>query len=208
MLTEKELRVVELFKKDVFASYTIREIMKKVKTKSYNWTYTTVKKLKKENIISTEEKGKSTICSINLKEQKTIAYLSLLEETNSRIRKIPNLEKIKKLLPFDFHFFLITGSYANGSYTAKSDLDIVVVIGENQDKRREKTFLLNKLSNEGDLMIPKLHPYVFTVLEFLEMMTNKEENYGKEIARKHIIVSGAEFYYNILREAISRGFRG
>ena len=206
MLTGKELRIVELFRKDVFASYTIREIMKKIKTKSYNWTYTTVKKLKKENMINTEEKGRSTICSINLEEEKTIKYLSLLEGDNILTKKVPNLEKIKKLLPFDA-IFLITGSYSDGSYTSKSDLDIVV-IGGGQDKGREKTFLLNKLSNEGDLMIPMLHPYVFTVLEFLEMMTNKEENYGKEIARKHLIFSGAELYYHILREAINRGFRG
>lgn len=208
MLTRKELRVVELFRKNLFASYTIREIMKKIKTKSYNWTYTTVKKLRKEKIINTEEKGKSTLCSINLEEENTIKYLSLLEGDNPLIKKVPNLQKIKELLPFDYDFFLITGSYADGSYTSKSDLDIVVIIGESQDKRREKTFLLNKLSNEGDLMIPKLHPYVFTVLEFLEMMTNKEENYGKEIVKKHLIISGAEFYYHILREAINRGFRG
>jgi len=208
MLTEKELRIVELFRRDVFASYTIREIMKKIKTKSYNWVHTTVKKLRKENILNCEEKGNSTLCSLNLEEENTIKYLSLLEGDNPLIKKVHNLEKIRKLLPFDSDFFLITGSYADGSYTSKSDLDIVVVIGESQDKRREKTFLLNKLSNEGDLMIPKLHPYVFTVLEFLEMMTNKEENYGKEIARKHLIVSGAELYYYTLREAINRGFRG
>jgi len=208
MLTGKELRVVELFRKNVFASYTIREIMKLIKTKSYNWTYTTVKKLEKENIINTEEKGKSTLCSINLEEENTIKYLSFLEGDNPLIKKVPNLEKIKELLPFGYDFFLIAGSYADGSYTSKSDLDIVVVNGESQDKRRENKFLLNKLSNEGDLMIPKLHPYVFTVMEFLDMLTNKEENYGKEIAKKHLIISGAEFYYYILREAINRGFRG
>ena len=46
------------------------------------------------------------------------------------IKKVPNLQKIKELLPFDYHFFLIAGSYADGSYTSKSDLDVVVVTGE------------------------------------------------------------------------------
>ena len=75
MLTEKELRVIELYRKNVFASYTIREIMKKINTKSYNWIYNTVKKLEKENILRCDVKGKSTVCFINLDEQKTLMYL-------------------------------------------------------------------------------------------------------------------------------------
>ena len=55
-------------------------------------------------------------------------------------------------------------------------------------------------------MIPKMHPYVFSKKDFLEMLTNKEFNYGKEIAKKHLIVYGAEFYFKILREAIKYGY--
>ena len=204
MLTEKELRIIELYRKNLFASYTIREIMKKINTKSYNWIHNAVKKLKIENILKCEEKGKRILCSINLEEQKTLIYLSLIEETNPLIKKIPNLKKITEFMPLDFHILLISGSYADGSFTEKSDIDVVVIINKKEDRK----FLLNKLSNEGDLMIPKLHPYVFTREEFLEMLTNKEENYGKETAKKHIIIAGAELFYTILREAIENGFRG
>ena len=204
MLTEKELRIIELYRKNIFASYTIREIMKKINTKSYNWIHNAVKKLKIENILKCEEKGKRILCSINLEEQKTLIYLSLIEETNPLIKKIPNLKKITEFMPLDFHILLISGSYADGSFTEKSDIDVVVIINKKEDRK----FLLNKLSNEGDLMIPKLHPYVFTREEFLEMLTNKEENYGKETAKKHIIIAGAELFYTILREAIENGFRG
>ena len=90
MLTEKELRIIELYRKNIFASYTIREIMKKINTKSYNWIHNAVKKLKTENILKCEEKGRSILCSINLEEQKTLVYLSLIEETNPLIKKISN----------------------------------------------------------------------------------------------------------------------
>ena len=204
MLTEKELRIIELYRKNIFASYTIREAKKKINTKSYGWVHNAIKKLKIENILKCEEKGNSILCSINLEEQKASTYLSLIEETSSSIKKVPNLKKIMELMPSNFYILLIGGSYADGSFTEKSDIDVIVIM----DKKEDRKFLLNKLSNEGDLMIPKLHPYVFTREEFLEMLTNKEENYGKEIAKKHIIISGAEIFYKIVREAIENGFRG
>ena len=92
MLTEKELRIVDLFRKDVFASYTIREIMKEIDTKSYNWIFNVVKKLEKEKIIILNKKGQSQICRINLVEHKAIIYLSVLEELNTLKRKIPNIK--------------------------------------------------------------------------------------------------------------------
>src|SRR3989344_5212861 len=203
MLTEKELRIVDLFRKDVFASYTIREIMKEIDTKPYNWIFNVVKKLEKEKIIILNKKGQSQICRINLVEHKAIIYLSVLEELNTLKRKIPNLDKIKGLMPLDFHILMITGSYVDKTFSKKSDIDVVVII----DNEKEKKWLLNKLINKGELMIPKLHAYVFTREEFLEMLKNKEENYGREIERKHLIVSGAGFYFKILKEAIDNGYK-
>jgi len=56
-------------------------------------------------------------------------------------------------------------------------------------------------------MIPEVHPYVFTEDEFIKMLTEDGENYGKEIAKKHLIVAGAEPYYRILRKAIKNGYK-
>ena len=61
MLTRKELEIIEIFRKDLFRKETIRGIMKAVSKSSYPWTFNTVKKLIKENILLFETKGKSTI---------------------------------------------------------------------------------------------------------------------------------------------------
>ena len=203
MLTKKELQIVDLFIKDILASFTIREIMKKLGTKSYNWTYNAIKNIQREKMITLIKKGQSQLCSLNLEEQKTIAYLSFLEEINSLNKKIPNLSKILNLMNLDVNALIIAGSYADNTFTEKSDLDIVVII----DKKEEKKWILNKLSNEGELMIPKLHNYAFTKDEFLEMLKNKEVNYGKEIVKKHLIVFGAGLYFKILREAVKYGYK-
>jgi hypothetical protein len=76
------------------------------------------------------------------------------------------------------------------------------------EKKERRMSLLNLLNMEGELMFPPLHPYVFTRQEFFEMLVNKEENYGKEIIRKHLALSGAESYYMILRDAMNYGLRG
>lgn len=49
---------------------------------------------------------------------------------------------------------------------------------------------------------------MFTRSQFYEMLTNKEENYGKETARNNLIVTGAKQYYDTLMEAIQNGFNG
>ena len=203
MLTKKELEILNLFRKNIFSNFTIREIMKKIKTGSYNWTFNAVKKLEKENLIILEKKGNSQLCSINLNEQKTTTYLSFLEELNALDGKIPNMRKLLGLMPNEFYILIIAGSYADESHTKKSDLDIVVII----NKKDNKKFLLNELLSEGELMIPRVHPYVFTREEFLEMLTHKQENYWKEIEKKHLIVSGAESYFKILRQAIENGYK-
>ncbi len=204
MLTQKELQVIELFRKNILTNFTIREVMKKLDTKSYNWTHNVIKKLHDYQIIIIKKRGQSHLCSINLESHLSILYLSLLEEINALNKKIPNLNKILSLVNTygGFYVLIIAGSYADGTYTKNSDVDVVVVI----DKNEEKKWLLNKLSNEGDLMIPRMHPYVFSVEEFLEMLKNKEFNYGKEIAKKHLIVAGAEFYFKILKGAIDYGY--
>ncbi len=203
MFTPKELRILDRFRKEPFANYTIREIMLKLKTKSYSWTHATVRKLEKENILTLERKGPSQLCTLNLNEQKAITYLSMLEELSTQRRKIPNLSEILSLMPFDFHILIITGSYAEGTFTDESDLDVVVVL----ESKEERKWLLNRLLSKGNLMIPQLHPYVFTREEFIEMLTNREANYGKEIERKHLVVSGAELYFRLVREAVRDGYR-
>lgn len=40
------------------------------------------------------------------------------------------------------------------------------------------------------------------------MLTNKEFNYGKEVAKYNFIFYGGNTYFNILNDAIENGFKG
>jgi len=206
MLTKEELKIMDFFREDLFRKYSIREIMRELSKKSYSGVFNIIKKLEKLAIIQIEERGHANICSLNLNNSKTLNYLSLIEQLNAISAKhLPqkNIKELVSAIKTPFFIFLITGSYANRKHTAKSDLDIVVIIDDSTDKRGLKATL-----RKGELMIPNVHPYVFTVSEFLEMLTNKEENYGKEIARNKMVIYGAHAYYRILKEAIEYGYKG
>lgn len=206
MLTKEEIKIIELFRKNLPNDYTIREIMKKTSKKSYNWTFKTVKKLNKLGIINFKKNGHSNMSSLNLDNFLTLVYLSLLEEFNINSKKLPkkNISELINSIPLSYFTFMISGSYAAGKPEKKSDLDVIILIEEGINAKK----ILTVLKNKGELMIPEVHPYVFTKSEFLQMLLSDEENYGKQIYKNRIIAFGAENYYFILKQAIKNGFKG
>ena len=204
MLTKEELKIVELFRKDLAREYTINEIMKELNKSSYNWVFKAVKKLNKLQIIRIKKKGSSNLCTINLDNLISLYYLSLLEGLEANSKKIPkeNVYELINSVPLSYFTFIITGSYAKGRQTGKSYLDVVVLIEDKNDADK----ILTILKNKGELMIPEIHPYVFTKSQFLQMLLTDEENYGKMIFKNRLIFLGAENYYLIIKEAIKNRF--
>ena len=56
--------------------------------------------------------------------------------------------------------------------------------------------------------IPPIHLYVFRNREYIEMLSNKEANYGKEIARNNLILAGGQIHLKLISEAMQNGFNG
>ena len=202
MLTKDETDIIDVFRIDVFRSYTIRELMKATGRKTYTWTFNATKKLVKLGMLNMETKGNSNICSINLYSPLAISYLSLLDETEAVSRKIPRLDELINEMPAPFFTFIVGGSYAEGIQTKKSDLDVCVIVDDAADTQKIQRMLENKI------MIPRLHPFVFRKSEFVKMLLSKEANYGRMLFRKRLIAFGAGNYYLMIREAVENGFRG
>jgi hypothetical protein len=201
MLTKDEMEIVDVFRADLMGVYTIRALMKETGRKTYTWTFNTVKKLAKMGVIKMETKGKAQLCTINLRSQAAISYLSLLDRVETGSKKIPHLDELLDEIRTPFFTFLVGGSYAEGKQTARSDLDLCVIVDDSCDPKPIRNALGNKL------MIPRPHAFVFRKSEFIDMLLNREANYGKEIFKKHLIAFGADSYYLIIREAMEHGFR-
>ncbi|MBS3078511.1 nucleotidyltransferase domain-containing protein [Candidatus Pacearchaeota archaeon] len=117
-------------------------------------------------------------------------------------KKIPNIEKILDFKEFLDDIVLVTGSYANNKQTSKSDIDLVIITKEDPFKKQK---LIDNLTS---LFLPKFHPIVISYKDFIEMLLDTKENYGKEIFKNRLLFRNSRRYYELIKEAVKNGFRG
>ncbi len=202
MLGKAQIAVLELFRENIFFKASIKNMADRTK-KSYPRVYEAVKDFGKKGILNIERVGRSDLASINLNE-KTISFLSFLDEQESFKKGVPHRQEILSIKEISDYIVLITGSYASGKATRKSDVDLVVIVPNDKD-----AVPLHKLiENKSLVWRPPIHLYVFKQKDFIEMLLSEEENYGKEIFKNRIIIKNASNYYNLIKEAINHGFRG
>jgi len=199
MLKKIQIMIINLFRKNIFLRKTIREVSALLK-KDYPNTYNAIMELEKEDLIKIEKVGNSKVCFIEL-NKKTTSFLSFLDEQEAISANIPNIDKIIGTKEFNDDIILVAGSYVLSKQTKTSDLDLVIVTKE---KAFEKQKLLENLTS---LMIPKVHCLVFTYKDFIDMLLDKEPNFGKEIFNKRLIFKNTSKYYDLINEAITNGFR-
>lgn len=201
IITRNELRVLNLFRKELFLKTSIRDIMKKITSKSYQRVYEAVEGLIKRNVLSSVRVGNANLISINMSRE-TFVILAFLDEQEGN--KIPNYSKIMEIKEISNYLILATGSYARGNATKRSDLDLVIIVPD-----KENAANIQKLvENITILFVPEIHLYVLTKKDFIEMLKDKKENYGKEIVKNKIILKNAQMYYELLKEAIENGYKG
>ena len=201
IITKNEHKILNLFRKGIFLETSIRDIMKKIKSKSYQRVYEAVESLNKKNILNSKKIGHTNFISLNMSRE-AFAILAFLGEQEGN--KIPNYSKIMEIKEISDYAILATGSYAKGNSTKKSDLDLVIIIPD-----KENVVNIQKLiENMMMLFVPDIHLYVFTKKDFVEMLKDKKENYGKEIVKNNILLKNGQIYFELLKEAIENGYKG
>ncbi|MBS3155479.1 nucleotidyltransferase domain-containing protein [Candidatus Woesearchaeota archaeon] len=206
-ILKKQYIIDSAFIKEPWKKLTYSDIQKITKKRSKGYIYNALKRLIDERIILTEKVGKSILYSLNLSSISAQSYMGFLHEYISWNQKhipLQIIEKIRNKIPTKFFILLLTGSYAKKNQTKTSDLDIVIICDDCFDTKK----IMAQIEYESDISIPKVHPYVFTKDQFLKMLSDDGENYGKETARHSSIFYGGSQYYSILNEAIKHGFRG
>lgn len=205
MITEKQLKIFEVFAKNPFAEYTRKEIKKEAREKSNNKLALAVNLLKKEGVLIEKKIGKSGLLTLNLNNNLTFDYISLCN--NNRINHLAKLsldilkKEISECTPF--YAIVVFGSYAVSEQKKDSDLDIAVFI-ESEEKRKQIETLANSAKLKSVL---EMDIHIIPKSEMIEMLTNKEENLGKQIARKHLTIHNQRIFYEIIQEGINHGFR-
>jgi len=203
-MLNKEWKIIEVFGRKPWEKVTFKQVKQLSKNKSDNYVHGVLKKFSKMGVLSAEKYGNSIVYSL-AHSQAAVRIVSFISEHKSSLLNLPHelINELMKVIPTSYFTFIITGSYAEQKQTRKSDLDVVVIC----DNFRNTKEILVPIKNKGDLSVPRVHPYVFTEAQFYEMLINDEENFGKEAARKHLIVFGGESFYRILFKAIGHGFK-
>ncbi len=199
-ITKNALKILELFRKELFLKISIREIMKKINSKSYQRVYEAVEDLAKKKVLISEKLGNTNLTSLSLYRE-AILLLGFLDEKEAT--KLPNYSKILNIKEISDYLIIVTGSYAKGNPNKKSDMDLVIVVPD-----KENVVSVQKLvENQTMLFVPSIHLYVFKKKDFIEMLKSKEENYGKEIVKNRVILKNAQMFYELVKEAIENGYK-
>ena len=190
MLTKGQLSILSVFKKDIFAILTFKQIKQQSKQKSNNLVQIALKEFQKQNIVKTKETGDVTAYSLNLNNNLTVSYLNLINEPEINKSEIPKeiLDDIQNRIfkQTELFILIVFGSYAKNKATRKSDLDIAVIV-ESDHTKNEITPFLETIKRREVLQIDY---HVFTRVEFLEMLRADFESVGKQIFKSNIIYYG------------------
>lgn len=204
MLTEKQLKILEIFSDNIFKEYTFKDLKQRSKEKSNSFLENAIKKFREENLISEKKIGTSKLLTLNLENEKVFNYLSLIFDKKLDKNTQDTIKLVKSEIDKYTHLYslVIFGSYADKTQTKKSDIDIAIII---QDKKQENNIkiAINTAKNRSLLDIDT---QIITEDEFMQMLLADYENLGKQIARKNLPVHNINIFYKIIRKGMKHGF--
>jgi len=206
-MLKKESEILYCFAVRPWESFTFTELKKASKKKSRSYLEGVLKKFVKEGILKKDSVGRLPIYSLNIASAKARVYAGfVLEHSGWNRKNIPyvDLQKIIDKIPYENYIFIITGSYSKGTETKKSDIDIIIIVEDSSEPKK----VYAELAHACELNIPKIHLYVFRNSEFIKMLSNKEANYGKEIVKNFLVLSGGQVFMKLIKEAVENGFNG
>ena len=203
MISNKKIKLLEVWKTNPFTQLGISEIMKLSGKKTKPWVFNALKQLTKNKLLLSKRKGNLDIYSLNLDNPFLLQTLQYIDAQNSL--DFPQLGLIKEVInkvPVKNYCLLVFGSYAENRQTKESDLDICFLIENKQIEKKIKPYF-----NEIKLnFVVNADEHYVTFNDFVKMLLREEENLGKQIFRKHILFYNADVYYRLVREAHKNGF--
>ena len=199
MLTKEQVNILSVFKKDIFASLTFRQIKEQSKQKSNNIVQIAIKEFQNQSIIQSKKTGDVTAYNLNLGNNLTLSYLNLINEyeikkTNIPIKVIDEIQK-RVFKYTEFFILIVFGSYAKNKATKKSDLDVAFIV-ESEAAKKEIIPYIETIKRREIISIDY---HIFAKAEFLEMLNADVENVGKQVFKSNIVYYGYIPYCNLIK---------
>ncbi len=190
-----ELKIVELLARDTEKKFTINEIAKALK-EYYSFVHRTVNKLAKDGVVTRDKAGNSYLCTLNTASERTRVLIQL-SEIEKRDELYDSNKELKLVLEdfvksagsqIDIASIVLFGSYAKGSATKESDIDVLLISREKEGIDKVTKEIHAKYGKEISivLMSPK------------DFKKQKDNALIKEIINSHYILHGTEKFVNLV----------
>jgi len=204
MLTPKQIRIFGAFLRKPYKEWTYTEIKEYSNEKSNSMVQKAIVKFTAEDLVLKRDVGNVFLYSVSLENSNVFAYFNILINENLPQVVKKSLKIIQEeLSSIKFVSMVIFGSYAEGKQKERSDLDIAILVNSTEDK---KNCELAMKSAELKSVL-QIDAHIITKREMLQMLKDKQENLGKQIARKHLAIHNPRIFYSIISEGINNGFK-
>ncbi len=171
-------------------SFTLLELSSRTKI-PYSSLYRTVNRI--EDLVDIQVKGKSKLVKIKWSDvSKAYLVIASYEEKKQLLERHSLMKRIDMQSK---DITLIFGSYAKNLQTKNSDIDVMVI-----NKKGDKTANYSNLEMLFDI---KINPMFFSEKEFKAMLKDKGENVGKQAMKDHVLLTGFNEFWSLVRD----GFR-
>jgi predicted nucleotidyltransferase len=156
--------------------------------------YTTALRIinKNSGLFRENKKGNLRLVSLNKDDGIAKNYLILSERQAAEryCNKYPQFGVLRSRLPKGSYSLVLFGSRAEETHREKSDADICII---NEDGKKNISF-----SSFEMLYGIEINPIFLMKREFKHMMKEKEHNLADEILKKHIVLYGEEYFWNMV----------
>lgn len=204
MRRETALKIIGLLRKDLDIGITILAISKRLKI-GYRPAYNHVNTMIKENMIIARKVGMAKQCTLNLENARCRQILSesdllrkeQLFKENHKLKSVLEslIERLSGTLS-GLHSVVLFGSYAKGTATKSSDIDLIFILADIKDKSARES-IERECSGYGYSHSMAINPLLTDVAEFKKMLKSKELNVGKETREYGIPLYGSEIFWRL-----------
>ena len=211
LLTPKIILILKTMSRDPSKWYYTREFAKLSKV-SLGTVSSEFSKLAKEGLVEQKTGGQEKYYKLNLTNSKTRKLCELFENDNRE--KLYNENRrfawvledfTKKVSDFapEVQSIMLFGSAARGQATARSDIDILVLVPNSEEEQFKKLMnSVDKLAGEVSGRHPaKLAPIVMMTKDFEKSIRDKK-GFAIDVLKDGIVLFGQERYYSLLSRVI------
>jgi hypothetical protein len=200
-LNKTSVEILAFLSAKIRESFTIRQISEGI-GKDYKITHTMTMRLADQKYVITDKKRPVTNCKLNLKGNTALlTYIEAIRasrffQKNKDIKLVIN--DLTSNITSPFFTIILFGSYVKETPTAKSDLDMLIVIPD-RNFEKEAEAAVGSIQHVSPIGI---HETILTNSEFMELLKQKKPNVAWEAIDNRVVPYGAEALLKMLEEML------